>query len=99
MKKKELIDNFVETAYSESNYMEVIHSLMIGRLGWTRYANLDNATGNILVQVIEKYLVEKNLFTDLGFAYGFSKEQLWDIGELMFSETPTQLDLEIMRYV
>ena len=99
MTKKEQIENFVETAYRESDYMEVIHLVLIGRLGWTRYDNLDNKTGNKLVKLVEKYLVEKDLFMDFGFAYGFSKEQLRGIGELMFSELPTQLDTEIMRYV
>ena len=95
MTKKELIENFVEDAFKKSDYMEIIHLMLVGRLGWTIYDSLDNKTGNKLVKLVEKYLVEKDLFDDLGFAYAFSKEQLRGIGELMFSDTLTQLDSEI----
>ena len=99
MAKKEKIENFVESTYKNSDYMEVIHLVLIGRLGWTKYNNLNNKTGNKLVKLVEKYLVEKDLFMDFGFAYGFSKEQLRGIGELMFSDTPTELDLKIKKCV
>ncbi len=97
MTKEKNIETFVEDAWKNSNYMEVIHLLLVGRIGWDKYDHLDNATGNKLVEVIERYLVEKELFYDFGSAYGFSKEQLRGIGELVFSKTLTPLDMEIIQ--
>ena len=99
MNKEEMISCFVKGVFEKDfDYMEIIHTLLAVRIGWDKYDSLDNKTGTLLTKLIERYLVENGLLTDLGNSYAFSTPQVRKIGELMFSETPTLLDVELMSY-
>ena len=104
MTKEEKIISFAEKAYNEMDVTEVLHYVLAYRLGFEKYDSLDNQTGNTLIKVVENYLVKNGWLIDFGMAgvcegaYGLSKKGLKEIAKVMFSETTTLLDVELMHY-